>query len=227
MDEEKSPQQTDAPLQLNEQQINQTAGDPSDRLTPDHPRFKEVIAKNHELEETIKSLNEKMEALQADITDRQSSSNSDELTVDEEAALERIAAGLARKGKIVTPDQLSSERRAYQYERLSERHNGSDGYPKFVPTDVETFARKNGLQTANLEDVYYIMNRTAIAQVDARKMSNSLTAPASEKPTPAEDTKPASDQKILTAEDIAKMTDDEYEQYRDSIHRSFKANKNL
>lgn len=207
--------ENDAHLQSNEQQTEkpEVKVDPSDQLTPEHPRFKEVVAENHELKGKLGELETKMTELQEQITARQDKTGDEDLTDDEEKALDRIAAGLARKGKIVTPEELRRERQAMQYEKLSERYDGSDGNPKFNAADVQAFAKKKGIN--DLEDAYFLLNRTAISQVEARKLSKTPDAPTTEKATGKTDKEAPKD--ALTSDDIANMSDEEYEQNRARI----------
>lgn len=191
-----------------------------------HPRIQQLTKKMADLESTkdaeIAELREQLEEVKN--AKKDSDQTEEQFTADQDAALDKIAKGLKRKGVLVTQEDLAEERRSRQYERLSEKHNGSDGYPKFVPVEVQAFAKRRGI--GDLEDAYFIMNRTAISQVDARKLSKTPDAPDSEKPTGKTD-KEAPGAKQVTPEDIANMTDEEYEQHRESLLRSMKPKPSL
>lgn len=225
---EESVQSTkDALLQSEEQQtkeeVKEEKKDPSDNLTPDHPRFKEVIADNHEKQKQIDALQTQLDEVNKKIDARQDKTGDEDLTEEEEAWLDRIGKGLKRKGIIVTQDDLRQERQATQYEKLSEKHDGSDGFPKFIPVEVQAFAKKRGI--SDLEDAWYIMNRTAIDQVNARKIAKTPEEIQSEKADGKEEKQ--TPKNTLTPEAIANMSDEEYEAQRASILGALKPKPSL
>lgn len=208
MDEEKNVQTTNAPLQSEQKETTPAQEDPSDRLTPDHPRFKEVLERAKQAEGKVSELETAMQQLKEQITTRQEETGDDELTVEEERALARIDRGLRSKGYL-TQDDLAVERRSQEYARLAKEYNGSNGLPKFDPTEVEIYAKKNGF--SNLEKAYKDLHFDAFVQYQAR---HSTPPPSSEKPTGA-DRQVANTE--FNAEAIAAMSDEEYERNREKI----------
>ena len=212
MPDELTQEQKDALLQSG-QQDREERKDPSDNLTPDHPRFKDVIAKNHELNTQMETLKQQMEELKQNINTRQEATGDDELTVDEEKALDRIYAGLRAKKGVLTEADLRVEKRANEYGRLVGKYDGSNGLPKFVAIDVETHAKKNGYGD-NYEAAYKDLHHDAIVQVEAKRM----TAPP---PNPTQIEKGRGDREIkiaeFTPEAIAQMSEEEYDKNRPAI----------
>lgn len=190
-------------------------GDPSDNLTPDHPRFKEVIAKLHEKDDVIDTLQKQMEELQQRVTTRQEATDDDTLTREEELALERIEKNLRNRG-FVKKDDLEADRVGQTLTSLQGKHNGSDGLPKFVPEDVVLYAKRKGFGN-NYESAYRDMHFDAFVQVAQRR--GQAEPPTSEKPTGGEK-KPADT--AVSPADIAKMSDQEYEEKREQLLNSIK-----
>lgn len=193
-----------------EQVTTEVSKDPSDQLTPEHPRFKEVVAEKNQLREEIGELKAEMQRLQERITERQEVQDDESLTREEELALERIDKAMRSKG-YVKRDDLEADREAEKITSLQGKYNGSDGLPKFVPDDVVVYAKRNGYGR-NYEQAYKAMHFDAIVQVAQRRQN--LQVPDSEKPTGGE-RKPATGE--FTKEDIAKMSDAEYEANREKI----------
>ncbi len=207
--------QDNAPLQPNNDEgQNQPKSDPSDQLTPEHPRFKEVIAQNHELKDQIGDLQSQLKDVQDSINRRQEETGDDELTAEEEKSLDRIQKGLKTKYNVVTQEDLRVERRARTYDKLSDKYDGENGLPKFVPVDVEAHAKANGYGD-NLEAAYKDMHFQAFVQAEAKKTGTKITPPTSEKPTGGDRDQIANTE--FTPEAVAAMSDEEYEKNRDKI----------
>ena len=202
-------EQKDVSLELDTEQTNiETEGqkDPSDNLTPDHPRFKDVIAKNHDLERVVETMRTEMDELRQSISSKQ---DQGENTDEDERALQIIEKRLS--SKFATKDDLNSDRQAIQFDRLSEKYSGSNGYPKFVPVDVVAHAKKNGF--SNYEKAYRDMHFDTIVSIEAAK-KGTVTVPTSEKPAGGERQQESS---TISPQDIAQMSDEEYEKNRDQI----------
>lgn len=201
-------EQKDVSLELDTEQTNiETEGqDPSDKLTPEHPRFKEVIAQNHELKQNLEEMRTQMEELKSSITVKQ---DAGEDTDEEELALRKIERRMEEK--FARKEDLSADRQALQFERLSEKYNGQNGYPKFVPVDVTAYAKRNGFGN-NYEAAYKQMHFDALVQVEAKRKG--FQPPTSEKPTGGEKQQ---EQSTLSPQDIAQMSDEEYEKHRSKI----------
>lgn len=206
-------QQTDAPLQSEQEQVKQ---DPSDRLTPDHPRFKEVLERAKTAEGKVEDLQNQLNELKDQISTRQESTGDEDLTVEEERALEKIDKQLRSRGYI-TKDELVVEKRAQEYSRLSDKYSGSNGLPKFDPVEVQSHAKKYGFD--NLEKAYKDLHFDAFVQLEAKKNSNSINPPSSER-AGGGDREPAKSE--FSPEDIASMSDADYEKNRDKILSSMK-----
>lgn len=200
----------DVSLELDTEQTNieTTEGqDPSDRLTPEHPRFKEVIAKNHELEGTIGNLQSQIEELKSSINNKQDSGEDTDV---EEQALRKIERRMEEK--FARKEDLSADRQALQFERLSDKYNGKNGYPKFVPVDVVAYAKRNGYGN-NTEAAYRQMHFDTIVQIEAKK-AGTVQVPTSEKPGGGERQQEGTQ---LTPQDIGQMSPEEYMNNRDKI----------
>ena len=217
MPDELTQEQQDALLQSGQQNIEDRK-DPSDNLTPDHPRFKDVIAKNHDLNIQMETLKQQLEELKQNINTRQEATGDDEFTVDEEKALDKIYAGLRAKKGVLTEADLRVEKRANEYGRLVGKYDGSNGLPKFVALDIEAHAKKNGYGE-NYEAAYKDLHHDAIVQAEAKK----LTTPP---PSPTQIEKGRGDREVrvasFTPEDIAKMSDEDYEKNRAAIHAAMR-----
>lgn len=204
-----------------EQKLNEVkTEDPSDKLTPDHPRFKDVLARAKTAEEKQTQLEQELNDLRLKVEARQEKTGDDDFTDEELKALTRIEKGLAMK--FVRKDELQSEsfqiKLERQFERLNEKYDGSNGLPKFVADEVYAYAKRNGL-TNNLESAYKLINYDAIVEVEAKKRSNVAAPPTSERPT-------SSDRSGVSTEvsptEISEMSDFEWEQNRDKVLRSLK-----
>ncbi len=212
----------DAPLQSdqNQDQKVEIKSDPSDNLTPEHPRFKKVIEENHQLKDSIQTLKEEMDELRQSIKDRQSDTGDSELTAEEEVALAKIERQMQSKGYLKKEDLESEkriERRSLQLSSLGEKYDGSDGYPKFVREDIVEFAKKRGID--DYREAYKLLNFDAIVQIESKK-NNGANPPGSEPPTGGEKSKPGTGE--FSSEQIANMSDEEYEKNREKIKSSLK-----
>lgn len=226
----------DAPLQSEQEEVTsdenseettdvtetEETKDPSDNLTPEHPRFKKVIADNYEKQKQIDALKDEMAELKSSINQRQVQEDDDSLTPEEKRALEKIEKNLLKEKNYLTRDELNEEKRvekrASELTRLSDKYDGKNGFPRFETEDVVLYARQNGLGD-NLEAAYREMHFDAIVRVTA-KNSNNPTPPTIEKPTGGGDK--AAPETQLTPEQIGNMSDDEYLQKRDAIMGSMK-----
>lgn len=225
-------QPNDAPLQPNQDegsgvkdestpatedktQDTQTTEDASDRLTPDHPRFKAVLDDN-------RVLKEKIEAIQASISARQAQTGDEELTAEERSSIEKIDREMKKRG-YVTQDQLDAnsevDRIALTHSRLSDKYNGSNGLPKYNALDVTTYAKSNGFGN-NLEAAFRDMHFDAFVTVRAKQANAAPQPPSSEKATGGDRQAPIAE---FTAEQIANMTPEEWDQNRSKILGAIKS----
>lgn len=194
--------------------------DPSDNLTPDHPRFKEVYDKMKGFEEQNQSLREELDEVKTQIAERQEETGDDELTDEEVTSLDRIKKAL-RKDGFITKEEFDSDKkvsqRAQTFERLSEKYNGKNGLPTFDSIEVATYAKKHGFGE-NYEAAYKEIHFDAIVQQRA-KTGGIVEVPDSESPASGERGKPLGE---VAPEDIDKMSPQEYEQHREKILQSLK-----
>jgi len=201
---------------------NVSNDDPSDKLTPEHPRFKQVLERAKEAEEKAEHLEQKMKDLEAKVNERQEETGDRNLTADERAAVDLIEKEL-RNRKYLTQEDLdkreSINRRESEYVRLKGKHDGSDGYPKFDSEEVTLYAKVNGFGD-NFEAAYNDMHRDAIVQVEAKKIAKgNVNVPNSEKPTGGEINIPNTE---LTPGEISTMSDEDYEKKRAEILKGIK-----
>lgn len=207
-------QEGQAPSQQNQGEDQTQKSDPSDTLTPEHPRFKQVIEKLHEKDQTIDQLKAEMEELKSEIKNRQASENTNVVSPEEQAALDKIDREFKKRGyvtKTELEEQTRVEKRASTLTSLSKEYDGKNGYPKFVADDVVTYARKNGFGD-NYAAAYRDMHFDAIVQVNSRRQG--VQVPGSEYPSGGERNAPNLG---ISADDISKMSDAEYEKNRDKI----------
>jgi hypothetical protein len=215
---------TDAPLQPDQtEDKGKDTQDPSDALTPDHPRFKDVIRENHDLKSSVETLQSQLKDLEARIDTRQEESGDDNLTSDEKEALEKIDRQLKQKGYL-TRAEFQQEQRTSQlandFSYLADRIDGTDGNPKFVPEDVAVYAEENDfpLSRKGLVAAYKEMHSDTIISNEAKKLAGKPTPPDSERPT-GRDHQMGTE---FTPEKIAEMSPEEYEKHRTKILASFK-----
>lgn len=197
--------------------------DPSDTLTPDHPRFKEVIAEKNELKNEVENLRSELSEVKEQIAARQEQTGEDELTSDEQVALERIERNLKAKGYVKKEDmqsELRVERKAREYERLSEKYDGKNGLPKFVADDVAIYAKRHGFD--DLERAYKDMHFDVRVELEAKRRLEGKNPPTSEQPTGGDRD---GDKERLTGDDISNMSDAEYEEKRADLLSSIKPKK--
>lgn len=203
----KSEQDNDS-LENKQDQENNT--DPSEQLTPDHPRFKQVIEERNELRE-------KLTALEAQVQERQTRTGDDTTTPEEQEAYEKIEKEMKKRG-FVSESILN---RQNELARLETARNGADGTPKFVAIDVIEFAKKQGYGE-NYEAAYNAMHHDALVQVEARRYAQERGVPISEPPTGGEKSSPL---KQFTPEEIANMPPEEYEKHRSELLTAIKPPK--
>jgi hypothetical protein len=194
--------------------------DPSDNLTPDHPRFKEVVAEKNELKEEIATLKDQLSTLNEKVSQRQQDNGDDDLTAEEQKSFDLIQSKLRETGTFVTKDDLRIQQRAQVYSRLEEKHDGKDGLPRFNKGEIVAFAKENGIDADSqrgLEIAYRQMHWDAI--VEKQTKPENPKPPQSESPTTQDRTIPNLE---LTAEQVGMMSDDEYEKKRGDILAAIK-----
>lgn len=210
-----------APLQSGQNEMADTvnpSNDPADKLTPEHPRFKQVLEERNEYKKTTEELKAELSELKELVLARQTETNSSEFTSDELAAIEKIDKALKSRGYL-TKDVLdatnSQQKTAMQLEKMENKYDGSNGYPKFDPSEVLAYSRKKGI--SDLEDAYFSLHRQAIIQVEAKRESPQV--PTSEKPTKADKPSPLGE---ISPQDLKEMSLGEWEQKRERILASLK-----
>lgn len=195
--------------------------DPSDKLTEEHPRFKQVLSERNELRATVSELKEQMDKIQSQVSQRQNETGDETLTSEEEIALARVEKLLAKRGFVKTDQLDRSERetkRALLFEKLSEKYQGQNGLPAFDVTEVISHARKNGFNDDQLERAYKDLHFDAIVEAESKKRVQ-RNAVDSEKPTGnARQLTPQ-----VTVDDVPKLSDNDYEKNRDGILARMKA----
>jgi predicted RNase H-like nuclease (RuvC/YqgF family) len=221
MDEKTDEQAPLNPGQMETANVNvENSSDPSGKLTPEHPRFKQVLEERNTLRESLTELKEELASLKESINSRQTREDSDELTPDEISALEKIDRQMKARG-YVTKEQLESttrqQKNALELEKLETKFDGQNGYPRFDSVEVMEFARKRGIN--NFEDAYYLLHKPAIIQVEAKKSMAGFTPPTSEKPGRSEKQSPAGE---FTRDSISEMSVEDYMKNRDKIHNSLR-----
>lgn len=214
MNDQTDVQTQDAPLQSEQVETNQSI-DPSDKLTPEHPRFKEVLERAKSAEGKVEELQRQLDEISQRVDQRYQDTGDDELTADEIAWLNRVDRGLKAKG-YVTQEELRAERKAMEYEKLSGKYNGSNGLPKFDVAEVEAHAKRNGF--SNLEKAYKDLHFDAFVQVEAKRTTPN--PPSSERPGGGDRDVRSTE---FTPEAIAAMDDITYERNREKILASIKS----
>lgn len=208
--------QTQDPLQPEEttEDVQQTKPDASDQLTEDHPRFKQVLDRAKKAEEGNEKLARELQELKQQIQDQQSrqTTDDDELDEDQRRAIDRIDRELAKRG-YVRKEDLEVTERGNTLKSLGEEYNGKNGYPKFDSVDVIEYAAQQGYGK-NYKAAYMDMHRDAIIQVEAERRAKGITVPDSEQATGGSGRIPNTE---VTPDQIAKMTDAQYEKYREQI----------
>ena len=193
--------------------------EPSDNLTPEHPRFKQVIEQNHTLKGEVEGLKTELQSLKESIDTRQEATGDDDLTAEEVASLEKIDKQLRKRG-YVTQEIIEKDRRidkrAQQFERLSEKFDGKNGYPKFKADEVATHAVKMGTEDMNV--AYRDLHFDAIVDVEAKKRLRAPDPTRSEEPTSTEREVSGN----LTPAKIAAMDDQDWAENEDKIMRDFR-----
>ena len=203
----------DAPLQSDQ---NKEAEDPSDKLTPEHPRFKQVIEKLHNAETENADLKTRLDNLESVVSERQVRTGEEGFTEEEQVALIKIENELLKRGFAKKEDVEQTTRvnqRAQTLEKLTAKYGGDSEYPKFDNADVVEHAKKNGFGE-NYEAAYFDLHRQGIIEIEARKLANMPETIQSEKPTGGARHAPQGE---LTVEQIQNMSDEEYEQKRGQI----------
>lgn len=198
-----------------EETQEESSGDPSDKMTPDHPRFKQVLERAKRAEGDVAKLQEQLAELQEKIEARTSKSDSDDLNYEEEQALERIYSALKAKKGIMTAEEFrrnqEAEKRETMLNKLEGEYTGKNGYPKFDRDDVIAHAKANGFGS-NYAAAYRDLHFDALVEVESKRRLS--PPPESEKPGVQE-------RKIaegLTLEKINSMSPSEYAQNRDKIN---------
>lgn len=213
----------DAPLQSNQKEETQEGkADASDKLTPEHPRFKEVLDRAKVAEDKAEDLQTQIEDLKSQVNQRQEETGDEELNSDELLALDKIEKAFKKRGyatKNEIQEDLRVDRMARDFERLSQKYNGADGTPKFEPVEVKAYATKHNLGD-NLEVAYREMHWQTLINLEAKNLGNAPEVPESEKPTGGEGKSP---QELDVSELAKTATDPEWEEQRENILASIKA----
>lgn len=183
--------------------------DPSDKLTPDHPRFRDVLQRAKTAEEKTLQLEQELAELKETVQARQDRTGDEDLTPEEQASMDKIKRQLTKEG-FVRQDDLRVQKNAENLRSLGAKYNGKNGLPAFDSAEVVAYSRKNGFGD-NYEAAYREMHFDAIVEKEARDRSKAPTPPSIEKPTGGAETP---GKKRFTQKDIANMSDQEYEQYR-------------
>jgi len=94
---------------------DQATSDPSDKMSPDHPRFKEVYndmktykAESEQLQSELKDLKQEMEEIRSQAQERGQQGGDTEFTQEELQAIEKIDKALKKRG-YVTNEQLNEK----------------------------------------------------------------------------------------------------------------------
>lgn len=206
---------------LSHSESTENKEDPSDKLTPEHPRFKKVIEDLHSAKEQNEDLKRQLDELKAKVDQRQEQEHTDTVTDDEQKALDKIDRELKRRGYLTKAEQEEHdriERRASQLTALSSEFNGKNGLPKFIPDEVVAFAKANGFGE-NYRAAYREMHFDAIVQLQSKGGGSGNRPPGSEPPNGGERNAPKLD---ITSDDIARMSDEEYEKNREKILKAIK-----
>ncbi len=215
-----SGEQEDAGIEVETPQGEETPSDhkedPSDKLTPDHPRFKDVLTRAKTAEEKADALEARLQELENQKTETRTT-NEDDLTEEERISLEKIERNLAKRG-FVTQESLRVQQSANTLKNLGDKYDGKNGLPKFDRTDVVTYAKSKGFGD-NYEAAYRDMHFDTILEQEAIKRSKAPTPPLAEKPTAGAE---SSGKKRFTREQIANMSLEEYQQYQKSFHAAIK-----
>lgn len=198
---------------------NDQKEDPSDKLTPDHPRFKDVLTRAKSAEEKAAELEARLLELETNShkNTTRDSEDDEELSEEELRSLIKIERELSKRG-FVTQDSLRVEKNASTLRKLGEKYDGKAGLPKFDRTEVVAYAKSKGFGD-NYEAAYRDMHYDTILEQEALKRAKAPTAPLTEKPTAGAEN---SGKKRFTREDIGKMNDEEYAKYRSGLLAAIK-----
>ncbi len=192
--------------------------DPSDKLTPDHPRFKDVVAERNAEREEKERLQQELEDLKSKPIIREDSPGDEELTPEEQESLVKIKRELAKDGFVRQTD-LQVTKNAENLRDLGKKYDGTNGLPKFQGAEIVAHAKRNGFGD-NYEAAYRDMHFDTIVEQEAVKRNKVEKAPTTEKP--AGGGEESGNKKRLTEADIEKMTPDEYDKYRVQILQAIK-----
>jgi uncharacterized membrane protein YqiK len=219
---------TTAPLQPEQKEevtsvvndVQNPKEDPSDKLTVEHPRFKDVLARAKQAETETQELKAQIAELKAAVDARQTEGGSNyENNPEYIEAVKNLEQSLKKRG-FVTQEELNKEKRIQrleqQFETLSSTYDGKNGYPKFDAAEVTAYAKSNGLSD-NLEAAYKQMHWSTIIDVE-KKRSTTVTVPESEKPTGGE----RAISEGITPRKISEMSPYEWEQHRDKVLKALK-----
>jgi TolA-binding protein len=208
--------QVEQKAEVSEVVVNNDAVKPSDALTPEHPRFKEVIKERNELREQIESLRSEINQIKNNSINNSGESG---LSAEEEKAIALLEKELARRGFARIDDvkaNSNAEKRAIKLETLGEKYNGSNGLPAFDSVEVISYAKENGFGD-NYEQAYKSMHFDAIVSHEAKKRS-SVNPPSSERPSGGD----RSFETGLSVDHIKSMSPAEYEKSRLDILRKLR-----
>lgn len=222
----------EAPLQSEEEEVTTSDeqavdNEGEERMIP-KSRLDKVIEQREELkakyEETtgkLSSLEDTIKKLQDSIEKKQTQTSGAAFTPEEQQALDKIDQGLRERGYITRSEQEEMARiqqRNSELNRLQDKYKKGSGYPQFKADDVIVYAEKRGFGD-NLEAAYRDMHFDAFIQAELKRSQDGGTRPPdSEKPVGgARDTATQ-----VTRQNIASMSNSEYEQNREAILKKFK-----
>lgn len=205
----------------------ETVSDPSDKLTPDHPRFKQVLERAKAAEEAHAKDSEELARIKEELETIKSerSAGGDEIALDEEERLawnkmEKLLDKRDRERGVLTASQLEErervENRANSIKELRTKHNGKDGLPVF-DDEVIVHAKQKGFGD-NYEAAYRDMHFDAIVEVETKRRSGGYTPPSAEVPTSARRVVVDG----LTPEAINNLDPVQYERVREKLHQNMK-----
>lgn len=188
-----------------------------DKVIEQREKAIEELSTYKEKAEEIDSLKRELEELKQSVIKKPVEPN-DVFTREEEEALSKIDKGLRGKG-FLTQEQFDEwqrvERRNNEVNRLSDKYKKGSGYPEFKADEVMVYAKQKSFGE-NLEAAYRDLHWEAITQVISSKKD--IEVPESEKPSGGDRVKGTQ----VSTTDIAKMSDQEYEQNRGDIMTKFK-----
>lgn len=210
-----------APSESNQEEVvpDKTEDTTEPEKTVPYERFKAVNERLKAAEKIGEDVTELRRELQ-ELKEKQTLPQTGDYGEDEVQAGDRIDRFLRERKGFLTKDDLEREqrinKRAALSEKLSDKYNGKNGYPKFETDEIVSYARSSGFGD-NLESAYKALHMEAIIDVEAKRKVS--PPPDSEKPTSAErEVSPG-----LTPENIANMSPAEFAKHEAAIDAAMKA----